>query len=62
MGEKNVRGPRDAVRRVLLHTAGYLLTFVALNALTFVVSSYEVAMLLAALSLAAQKTEKPRRP
>lgn len=53
MGEKNVRGPRDAVRRVLLHTAGYLLTFVALNALTFVVPSYEVAMLLAALSLAA---------
>ncbi len=53
MAEKNARELRDAAKHVLIHAAGYLLTFVALNALSFVAPSHELAMLLAVLSLAA---------
>ncbi len=53
MAEKNAPGLWGAVKHVLIHATGYLLTFVALNALSLAAPSYELAMLLAVLSLTA---------
>ncbi len=53
MAEKSARDLRGTVRRVLIHAAGCLLTFFTLNALSLVAPSYELATLLAVLSLVA---------
>lgn len=53
MAEKNAPGLWGAVKHVLIHATGYLLTFVALNTLSLAAPSYKLAMLLAVLSLTA---------